>query len=70
MHSGENGKTLASGSADDTIRLWDVAYVRATAAALRASAGGPLTRAEWRDWVGAGLEYQDICHLPPVPGFC
>jgi len=52
-----DGKTLASGSGDDTVRLWDVSYLVDTVPYLCASAGRSLTRAEWP----AGPAYQNVC---------
>ena len=40
------GTTLAAGSLDGTVRIWDTG-VRAAAAEVCATAGQPLTRAEW-----------------------
>jgi WD40 repeat protein len=56
-----DGKTLASSSADDTVRLWDVAYTEDIVPRLCASAGRPLTRAEWARYVPPGPAYQNLC---------
>jgi hypothetical protein len=56
-----DGTTLASGSDDHTVRLWDVAYTQNVAPRLCASAGRPLTRAEWARYVPAGPAYQNVC---------
>jgi WD40 repeat protein len=56
-----DGKTLASGSADHTVRLWDVAYTDDIVTYLCRSAGRSLTHAEWPRWVPPGPAYQAIC---------
>ena len=55
-----DGKTLATGNAGHTVRLWDVAYLMNVVPHLCASAGRSLTRAEWARYV-PGLAYQRIC---------
>ena len=52
--------TLATGSADHTVRLWDVAYLVNVVQRLCASAGRSLTRAEWARYVLV-LPYQRVC---------
>ena len=56
-----DGKTLASGSDDGTVRLWDVAYLVALVPHLCALAGRSLTRAEWALYVPPGTGYQSLC---------
>jgi len=56
-----DGQTLASGDANGTVQLWNVAYVNDIMPDLCASAGRSLTRAEWADYVGSSLPYQNIC---------
>ena len=56
-----DGKTLASGSWDHTIRLWDITYTDDIVTYLCGSAGRSLTRAEWSQWVPPGPAYQEIC---------
>jgi len=56
-----DGKTLASGSFDHTIRLWDVAYLGAPMPHLCALVGRSLTRAEWLRYVPPGPTYQGAC---------
>jgi WD40 repeat protein len=56
-----DGKTLASGSLDHTVRLWDVAYLDAIVPDLCALAGRSLTRTEWAQYVPPGPSYQQVC---------
>jgi WD40 repeat protein len=56
-----DGKTLASSSFDQTVRLWDVAYLVDTASYLCAPAGRPLTHAEWARYMPPGAVYQRLC---------
>jgi WD40 repeat protein len=53
------GTTLAAGSLDGTVRLWDT-QVRAAATEVCATAGQPLTRAEWADYL-PGRRYAPPC---------
>ncbi|MCP4251119.1 MAG: hypothetical protein GY778_29120, partial [bacterium] len=66
-----DGNTLASGSDDDTIRLWDL-----TSPLIRLSAPGladlvcekvwrNLTLGEWHEFVGTDVPYERTC--PGVP---
>jgi WD40 repeat protein len=55
-----DGKTLASGDAP-RVRLWDMGYLVDTASRLCKSVQGPLTRAEWRQYVPPGQPYQAVC---------
>jgi WD40 repeat protein len=55
-----DGTTLAAGSTDHTVRLWDVAYLVNAVPHLCASARRSLTRAEWARYV-PGLPYQTVC---------
>jgi WD40 repeat protein len=56
-----DGKTLASGSFDHTVRVWDVHYLVDIASQLCASAGRSLTRAEWARYVPPGPDYRSVC---------
>ncbi|MGI8449604.1 MAG: helix-turn-helix domain-containing protein [Streptosporangiaceae bacterium] len=49
-----SGATVAAASNDGTVRLWDT-RARAAAAGVCATAGQPLTRAEWADYVPGRL---------------
>ena len=57
------GKTLASGSADGTIRAWNVTYLADIVPYryLCALAGRSLTPAEWTHYVPPGPAYQRVC---------
>ena len=54
-----DGKTLATSEDDNAVRLWDVAYTEDIAPRLCASAGRPLTRAEWAQYVPPGPAYEN-----------
>jgi WD40 repeat protein/transcriptional regulator with XRE-family HTH domain len=56
---GRGGRTLAAGSADGTVRLWDT-QPQAAAAAVCATSGQQLTRAEWAAYI-PGRAYQPTC---------
>jgi WD40 repeat protein len=56
-----DGKTLASGSADDTVRLWNVAYLVDAVPTLCSMAGASPTHAEWAHYMPSGLTYQQLC---------
>ena len=55
-----DGKTLAGGNNDGTVRLWDVGYLTNTLPVLCASAGRSFTRAEWAQYVPE-VGYQNVC---------
>jgi hypothetical protein len=62
-----DGKTLASGSSDQTVRFWNAAVpghnMTNTTNVVRylcALVGRSLTRAEWARWV-PGLAFQRVC---------
>ncbi len=53
------GASLAAGSADGTVRLWDT-RARAASAEVCANAGQQLTRTEWRIFL-PGRRYAPPC---------
>ena len=53
-----DGKTLATGNPP---RLWNVSYLVNPMQYLCASAGRPLTRAEWAQYLPPSLSYQRVC---------
>jgi WD40 repeat protein len=55
-----DGLTLAAGTADRTARLWQL-DPKQVAAAICDTAGDPITRAEWRQYVS------DLPYAPPCP---
>jgi WD40 repeat protein len=55
-----DGRTLASGDDDGTVRLWNVAYLADIVPRLCASAGRSLTRTEWTRYA-PGTAYRSIC---------
>ena len=56
-----DGRTLASGNADGTVRLWDVAYLTGTATHLCDSVRRSLTDTEWKQYVPPGPAYRSVC---------
>jgi WD40 repeat protein len=59
-----DGKTLASGSGDKSIILWDVSLESWQARACRI-ANRNLTRAEWKQYIGDIEPYRATC--PGLP---
>ena len=60
-----DGRTIVSGSDDNTVRLWSV--LESWADALCAKLPRNMSRKEWREWVGTELSYTCQCPGLPVP---
>ncbi|HEY4854047.1 MAG TPA: WD40 repeat domain-containing protein, partial [Streptosporangiaceae bacterium] len=56
---GHADRTLAAGSADGTVRIWDT-MPGAAAAAVCADAGQPISAAEWASYI-PGRPYNPPC---------
>ena len=56
-----DGKTLASGSSDRSVRLWNVPQLADPASFLCKSVGQSFTRDQWESLVPAGPEYRALC---------
>lgn len=57
---GPDGGTLAAGTYDGVVQLWDVSYLVRPVPLLCATAGQTLTRAQWAHHA-AGPAYQNVC---------
>ena len=72
MHSvafSPNGKTLASGSSDGTVILWDVSFDSWQARACQI-ANRNLTCEEWERHLGTEVPYGKLCPNLPGPEEC
>jgi WD40 repeat protein len=56
-----DGKTLAVGSDDGTVHLWNVGYLMNVLPDLCASAGRSLTPTEWARYTSQSVPYQQVC---------
>ena len=59
-----DGKRIASGSADNTVRVWP-AY--ADAAAVCAKLTTNMSHQQWREWVSSDIDYETVCPGLPLP---
>ncbi len=59
-----DGQRIASGSADNTVRVWP-AY--ADAAAVCAKLTTNMSHQQWREWVSSDIDYETVCPGLPLP---
>jgi WD40 repeat protein len=59
-----DGQRLASGSADNTARLWDAT---ATPQMLCSKLTANMSHKQWRDWVSPNIGYITLCPGLPIP---
>ena len=59
-----DGKHIASGSEDTTVRVWP-GY--ADAAAVCAKLTTNMNHQQWRDWVSPNIKYIEACPGLPIP---
>jgi hypothetical protein len=58
-----DGTTLATGSDDHTVRLWNVSYLQNVVQRLCAAAGRNFSGKEWAHYVASGVTFQQLCHF-------
>ena len=63
--SAPTASRLASGSDDNTVRLWP-AYPDA-ASALCAKLTTNMSHQQWSDWVSPDIDYIEVCPGLPIP---
>jgi WD40 repeat protein len=56
-----DGRTLATGDGDGSVKLWNVGYLADPLALLCSQIGGSLTPADWARVVPPGPAYQNVC---------
>ncbi|MBV8295084.1 MAG: hypothetical protein JOY55_25330 [Mycobacterium sp.] len=61
-----DGHTLASGSADTTVRSWPTP-LDATAATLCSKLTSNISHHNWQDWISPTIGYITLCPNLPVP---
>jgi len=55
------GNTLAEGSENGTVTLWNVSYLTHVLPQLCSQIGGSFTAAEWALYMPAGMPYRQVC---------
>ena len=58
-----DGKRIASGGDDNTVRVWP-AYADAAAACAKLTTN--MSPQQWRDWVSPDIDYMEVCPGLPI----